>query len=74
MEKRRESKRGNRGNSKSEDKYSSGSDSGSSYYTDSDSDYEICLMTPAQRLREAIKSKQQDRKKGTYHEKENMDE
>lgn len=68
---RRESKRAGR---KNEDKNETDSESGSSYYSDSDSDYELTFMTPQQRLREAIRSKQQDRKKGTYKEKENFDE
>lgn len=70
---RRESKRGNR---KTEEKYHSDSDSGSSskYTSDSDSDYELTIMTPQQRLKEAIRSKKDDRKKGVYKEKENYDE
>ena len=69
---RRESKRGSRSNEKN-DSDSDYTDDSNSDYSD-DSDYEYTIMTPTQRLREAIRSKQQDRRKGTYQEKENMDE
>lgn len=51
---------------------SSGSESDFEYDSDSSVEYEF--RTPAQRLREAIRSKQEDRKKGVYKEKENFDE
>ena len=50
------------------DEYTSDSESGS------ETEDELVFMTPQQRLREAIKSKQADRKKGVYHEKINVDE
>jgi hypothetical protein len=56
--------------------YSEDSFTGSSDYTDSEEEREIRkkFIPASQRLKEAIKQRQEDRKKGTKKEKVNYDE